>query len=204
MENCGEVTGRCWGHHRHCRREFGGVADDVPMGAGRFGGSEGSGGTLAYVRSLLRKGEPADECGADLDGGAERVEPLLRSEILRVEKFAGMVPVPVAAMIAGSACSAAVGGGCGFLEGSSNASDLVAMASEASTSRGGSAGAAAEAVEALVEELDGEIDDDPEPDPVVPLVLFPPPKTRPAAAAWMEMEEMNGADRAPPCWWLKG
>lgn len=32
------------------------------------------------------------------------MEPLLRSETLRVEKLAGMVPVPVAAIIAGSAC----------------------------------------------------------------------------------------------------
>lgn len=43
-------------------------------------------------------------CGADLEGGAESVEPLLRKETLRVEKLAGMVPVPVAAMMAGSAC----------------------------------------------------------------------------------------------------
>nr|BAE99851.1 hypothetical protein [Arabidopsis thaliana] len=40
----------------------------------------------------------------DLDSGAERVEPLLRREMFKVEIFAGMVPVPVAAMIAGSAC----------------------------------------------------------------------------------------------------
>ncbi|KAK3028242.1 hypothetical protein RJ639_037576 [Escallonia herrerae] len=32
------------------------------------------------------------------------VDPLLLSETFRVEKFAGIVPVPVAAMIAGSAC----------------------------------------------------------------------------------------------------
>lgn len=32
------------------------------------------------------------------------VDPLLRRETLRVEKLAGIVPVPVAAMIAGSAC----------------------------------------------------------------------------------------------------
>lgn len=32
------------------------------------------------------------------------MEPLLRSETLRVEKLAGIVPVPVAAIIAGSAC----------------------------------------------------------------------------------------------------
>lgn len=41
--------------------------------------------------------------GADFDGGAEMVVPLLRSDTLRVEKLAGIVPVPVAAMIAGSA-----------------------------------------------------------------------------------------------------
>lgn len=39
-----------------------------------------------------------------MEGGAESVEPLLRKETLRVEKLAGMVPVPVAAMMAGSAC----------------------------------------------------------------------------------------------------
>lgn len=32
------------------------------------------------------------------------MEPLLRNETLSVEKLAGMVPVPVAAMMAGSAC----------------------------------------------------------------------------------------------------
>lgn len=42
--------------------------------------------------------------GADLEGGAEIVVPLLRRETLRVEKLAGIVPVPVAATMAGSAC----------------------------------------------------------------------------------------------------
>lgn len=32
------------------------------------------------------------------------MEPLLRRDMFRVEKFAGIVPVPVAAMMAGSAC----------------------------------------------------------------------------------------------------
>lgn len=43
-------------------------------------------------------------CGADFEGGAESVEPLDLKETLSVEKFAGIVPVPVAAMMAGSAC----------------------------------------------------------------------------------------------------
>lgn len=42
--------------------------------------------------------------GADFDGGAEIVVPELRVETLRVEKLAGIVPVPVVAIIAGSAC----------------------------------------------------------------------------------------------------
>lgn len=32
------------------------------------------------------------------------MEPLLRRDMFRVEKLAGIVPVPVAAMMAGSAC----------------------------------------------------------------------------------------------------
>lgn len=39
-----------------------------------------------------------------MEGGAESVDPLLRREMFKLEKLAGMVPVPVAAMIAGSAC----------------------------------------------------------------------------------------------------
>lgn len=39
------------------------------------------------------------ECGADFDGGAKRVESLLRKQILRVEKFVNMVPIPVTAMM---------------------------------------------------------------------------------------------------------
>lgn len=46
---------------------------------------------------------PPRKSGADFDGGAKIVVPLLRSDTLRVEKLAGIVPVPVAAMIAGSA-----------------------------------------------------------------------------------------------------
>ncbi|KAK4352761.1 hypothetical protein RND71_028279 [Anisodus tanguticus] len=42
--------------------------------------------------------------GADIDVGAEIVVPLPRVDTLRVEKLAGIVPVPVVAIIAGSAC----------------------------------------------------------------------------------------------------
>lgn len=46
---------------------------------------------------------PPRKRGADFDGGAEMVVPLLRKDTFRVEKLAGIVPVPVAAMMAGSA-----------------------------------------------------------------------------------------------------
>lgn len=46
---------------------------------------------------------PPMKSGADFDGGAEMVVPLLRNDTLRVEKLAGIVPVPVVAIIAGSA-----------------------------------------------------------------------------------------------------
>lgn len=36
--------------------------------------------------------------------GTDMLEPELRNEILREVKFAGIVPVPVAAITAGSAC----------------------------------------------------------------------------------------------------
>nr|GME13492.1 hypothetical protein Iba_scaffold14529CG0220 [Ipomoea batatas] len=49
----------------------------------------------------LKRG--ANWYGADFESGAARAAPLPRRETLSVEKFAGMVPVPVAAMIAGSA-----------------------------------------------------------------------------------------------------
>lgn len=46
---------------------------------------------------------PPMKRGMDLDSEAEMVVPRLRTERLRVEKLAGIVPVPVAAIIDGSA-----------------------------------------------------------------------------------------------------
>lgn len=78
-----------------------------------------------------------------------------------------------------------------FLEGSTAAkpSDLVAMASDASTScSGGSCVVVVEVVEVLVEEVDGETEEDPLPPPPPP----PPPPAVLVRPAWMEMEPMNG------------
>ncbi|KAK8572155.1 hypothetical protein V6N13_047769 [Hibiscus sabdariffa] len=54
--------------------------------------------TWWHQRHQLRKR------GAGFDGAAGTVEPLPRSETLRLEILAGMVPVPVVAKMAGSAC----------------------------------------------------------------------------------------------------